>query len=184
MKHVLGPASVLIRSQLEDGAVVVGATVPRRSIEISCLVKVQPRNRRSSVGAVRERAEAMQDVLAPATVLVRGQLEDGAGVLSAPGIGRAVEVSCLVKDQPSRWIGPVCAVDPRAEAMQDVLAPATVLVRGQLEDVANAVSAGPICSAVEVSCLVKDQPSIRDYPSAQLVHEQKLCRTCSVQPPF
>jgi hypothetical protein len=82
----------------------------------------------------------VEHVLGPASVLVRGQLEDGAEVLSAARVRRAVEVSRLIKAQTSMWVLSVVAVRPRAEVMQDVLGPASVLVRGQLEDGAAVVA--------------------------------------------
>ena len=163
MQDVLGPP-VLVRGQLEGDSPIVSAAESRRAVEVSCLVKDQPSSRDRPVGAVR-RTEAMQHVLGPASVPLRGQLEDRALTVSAAARGRAVEIAYLVKGQPGKRPQPVGAPRLRAEAIESVLGPASVLVRGQLEDgAAVIVSAAGRSRAVEVSRLVKDQASSRGRP--------------------
>src|ERR1022692_4446928 len=65
VQHALGPASVVVRSQLEDRAAAElthtelrGASFEWRAVEISCWVKDQAGLRSDSVHAVLEGAEA------------------------------------------------------------------------------------------------------------------------------
>src|SRR5215831_8061164 len=92
----------------------------RDAIALRCAVKI-PRFVEDQAG-IRIRAgliqEAVKHLLSPPSVLLRGQLEDGAVVVSDAAVkSRAVEPPCLVKDQTSTWTRSVGTVRPRAETM-------------------------------------------------------------------
>src|ERR1017187_2233223 len=121
------------------------------SIQTSGSVEGERPMRSASVAAVGELGE---DFLLPAAIRERGQTEDDAVSGSASGLGRTVEVACLVEDQGGIRFASVASAH---ELVQHLLFPASVCVRGQLED--QALSLGPAAEsrAIEVSGLVKDQ---------------------------
>ncbi len=97
----------------------------------------------------------MEHALRPASVGVRGQLEDDADVIVAAPVRRTIELTRAVNDQwAERGIFAVVAV----ERMEHALRPASVGVRGQLEDISGVCAR---CRAIEVTGAVEDEAGKR-----------------------
>ena len=111
-----------------------------RAVEIAGGIEDQA----SIGGGSRRTMEGVQHRLAPSAARFRRQLEDDAAAFTATvtevaaRVRRPVEISRCVEDHAGVGIGSVPAA---GELMQDLLFPASVGVRGQLEDVAVAMSA-------------------------------------------
>src|SRR5271157_4422319 len=96
----------------------------------------------------------MEYTLAPASIPVRGQLEDRAAVAAAPAaaiVCRTVEITGCVEGQANPGIASVAAV----KRMEDALGPASIPVRGQLEDRAAAAGAAGAPAAAKRSRAVE-----------------------------
>src|ERR1700674_112338 len=122
------------------------------------MIEYQARIGNGSVPA----CEAVEYLFSPASIRVRCQLEDNATSSSPAKLRGAIEISTSVEDQTVEGEHTPVAID-RGEPMQDVLRPASVRVRCQLENHAAAVSvaltkiAAVFCRAVKIPCLIEDQ---------------------------
>ena len=163
MEDTLGPASIPVRGELEDraaaGAVDAPATSERRAVEVSSCVEDQAADR----ACLRRRALNEWSTLSV-------QLPSPFGVSSktvptsegAAIVRRAVEISGCVEDQAGQA---ATLRRCRPKRMEDALGPASISVRGQLENRAAAVGIPARIPrrqsrrAVEITGRVEDQAS-------------------------
>src|ERR1700674_1199328 len=174
VQHLLSPASVRVRGQLENQATAVAVALAkiaaqlRRAIEIfSCLVEDQP----GTGGASVPPCECVAYFLFPASVRVRGQLENHAtAIAAATGIAarvrRAIQTPFRIEHQTALRIIAVAAVRDGAEAIECALRPASVLIRRQLENHATAVAAATgiaarLRRAIQTPFRVEHQTALR-----------------------
>jgi hypothetical protein len=177
MEHLISPASIRVRGQFKHNATAewdvagkLSASRARRAIEIPVRVKSETGLRLKSVGAVRERAEAMQYALGPASVQVRCKLEDhptaSITFTEGPATARArnaVEIPRPVEGQASKWFRSVGAVGEGTERIKDTLGPASVRIRCHFENCTHGKigRAASQCRAIEISLLIQNQTSPR-----------------------
>lgn len=95
-----------------------GAAVGGRAIEVAAAVHDQPAERGSSIGAIGQRAEAIEERVAGAVGL---QPEHRARIIGAATARSAVQIAAAVPDQPGARQDAVGATGLRAKAVQRLL---------------------------------------------------------------
>src|ERR1700674_1753220 len=138
VQHLLSPASVRVRGQLENHATAIAAATGiaarvRRAIQTPFRIEHQTALRIIAVAAVRDGAEAIECALRPASVLIRRQLENHAtAVAAATGIAarlrRAIQTPFRVEHQTALRTKAVAAIREGAEVIEHTLRPASLRV--------------------------------------------------------
>src|SRR5258708_3186326 len=137
MQSLFAPVASGLALQLEDGTVGVSAAIVGRSVEIAGGIDDQ-----AGVGGISVLAivvEAVQNLLAPASVGLGRQLEDHTVIVSAARGRHAVEIAGAIEGHAS--VGVVAVVAAVVEAVQGLLGPAAVRHRRQREHRAPIVNA-------------------------------------------
>src|SRR5580704_5641565 len=125
-------------------------------MQVSLLVEDQPRCGTRAVGAVDLRTEAVEDYL----LSFGSELEYDAAIVGPAVVGRRIQVSLLVEDEPCDGSVPVGAVGLRTEAVEDCI----LAFGSELEyDAASVVEAVGVVAPtvvgrpIQVSLSVKNQ---------------------------
>ena len=134
MEYTLGPASISVRRELENRALIRGR---RQSTSCRRDCRLRRRSGRHRDPAPSLRVKRMEDTLGPASISVRRELENRAISVGAAIERRAVEISGCVEDQASERELSVAAV----KRMEDTLGPASISVRRELENRAKSMGA-------------------------------------------
>src|SRR6516225_6673565 len=121
----------------------------------------------------------MQQLFFPTSIGLRHQLKNAALVVESTPVGSAVKIAGRVEDKPGFWTLPV--VKTAEESVQDLGFPRSVAVWRQLED--RALALWPVAGgrAIQVSCPVAQQMSLRIHSyapdaSAQVQQDRLLLR--------
>ena len=150
-------------SELEYDSTLVGPTPGGRPVQISFPVGDQPCGGLCPIGAVGLCTEAVEDRL----LAFRRELEyyatpvaTAAGLIPAP-IGRPIQASLLIDDQPRKRICPIRAGRAlRTETVEDCF----LAFWRDLEYDSSSVGPAVLGRAIQVFLLVQDQPYLRTHP--------------------